>query len=156
MRETAPGPAREPDEGEGGYRGPDASSGGQDHANRIGALEWLVSGLGLLLVLGVLVFMVAEAARGNGEPPRITVHLDSVIAMGDAGYLVQFAAENRGDATAAGVEIVGEIRDAAGVETRRASLDYVPGRSTRRGGLLFRRDPREATVHLWAEGYRLP
>jgi uncharacterized protein (TIGR02588 family) len=129
---------------------------GADRAERISGLEWLVAGLGLLLVVAAVVFMVVDATRGGDAPPFIRVRADSVIAVGEGGYLLLFTAENRGRETAADVGVIGELRDATDVEVSRARVDYVPGRSERRGGLFFRRDPRRTAVRLWAEGYQEP
>ena len=121
----------------------------------IPALEWAVAALGLLLVLGTVAFLAMDAARGHDQPPDLVVRADTVMALG-GGWLVRFTAENRGRETAAAVGVVGELRDGAGVESSRATLDYVPGRSTREGGLVFRRDPRRGGLELRVEGWRAP
>ena len=122
----------------------------------ISPFEWVVAALGLLLVLATVGFVVLDAIRTDAGPPRLTVRADSVVSLGDAGWLVPFTARNDAHVTAAGVTIVGELHDAAGVETSRTELDYVPGRSERQGGLLFRRDPRQGVVRVRAEGYQDP
>jgi len=136
-----------------GARGTDGQPEGGE---RISLLEWLVALVGLIFVVGTVAFLVIDATRGEGTLPRLEVRADSVVALGDLGYLVPFTATNRGHATAADVSVVGELRDAAGVETSRARVDYVPGRSEQRGGLLFRRDPRRAALRLWAQGFQEP
>ena len=123
---------------------------------RTPALEWIVAALGLVLVVGVVAFLVVQATHDDGAPPILSVHVDSVVTLGDSAYLVQFTAENRGRATAAGVGIVGEVGEGAAIEQSRASVDYLPGRSTHRGGLLFRGDPRGGRARLRVEGYREP
>jgi uncharacterized protein (TIGR02588 family) len=122
----------------------------------IPAVEWLVAVLGLLLVVGAVAFLTVDALRGTDRPPIIVVRADTTVALEGGGWLVRFTAENRGRETAAEVGIAGELRDGADTETSRATLDYLPGRSSRRGGLFFRRDPRAATLELRAEGYRAP
>ena len=123
---------------------------------RISLLEWLVALVGLVLVVGTIAFLVIDAVRGEGSPPRLEVRADSLTTLGGAGFLVHFTATNRGRETAADVSVVGELRDAAGVETSRARLDYLPGRSDRRGGLLFRRAPHGTALRVWAEGFQEP
>jgi uncharacterized protein (TIGR02588 family) len=118
--------------------------------------EWLVAALGLLLVLTTVTYLLVQAVRGPPVPPDVVVRVDSIVPTSSAGFLVQFRAANTGDETAAGLTVVGELRDASGVETSRTPLDYLPGHSERGGGLFFRRDPRRATVRLWAEGYQEP
>ena len=142
--------SRTPDDAPGAPGAPGALQ-----APRTSRAEWGVALLGLLLVVGAVAFLLLDAVRSDGAPPDVAVRADSVTPAG-GGYLVRFTAVNRGRQTAAGVEVVGELRDAAGVETRRVTLDYVPGRSARRGGLFFRRDPRRAALQLRAEGYQEP
>lgn len=128
---------------------------GAPPAPRTSGAEWAVAVLGLLLVVGAVAFLLLDAVRSDGAPPDLAVRADSVTPAG-GGWLVRFTAVNRGRQTAAGVDVVGELRDAAGVETHRVTLDYVPGRSARRGGLFFARDPRGAALQLRAEGYQEP
>jgi uncharacterized protein (TIGR02588 family) len=149
------GPSAEP-RARDGAPGTIAGQAREDVAERISALEWLVAGVGLLLVVAAVAFLVVDATRGGDRPPLVRVRADSVVAMGGGGYLVQFTAENRGRETAADVGVVGELRDGAGVETSRARVDYVPGRSERRGGLYFHRDPRRGALRIWADGYQEP
>jgi len=125
-------------------------------AEPISAIEWVVAGLGLLLVVAAVAFLVVDATREGDAPTLVRVRADSVVATGGDGYFLHFTAENHGRGTAADVGIVGELRDVAGVETSRARVDYVPGRSERRGGLHFRTDPRRGALRLWAEGYQDP
>lgn len=118
-------------------------------------LEWLVAAIGLVLVVAVVGFMIVEA-NGESGPPRIAVRVDSVVVLDDGSYLVEFTAANRSDASAAAVGITGEVRDGANVETSSATLDYLPARSERHGGLHFTLDPRRGTIRLRAEGYQEP
>jgi uncharacterized protein (TIGR02588 family) len=133
----------------GGTRAP-ASRG-----KEISWLEWLVAAVGLVLIVAVIAFMIVEANR-DSETPRIGVRVDSVSVLGDGGYLVQFTAVNRGGASVAAVGVVAEVRDGAETETSRATMDYLPARSERRGGLHFTLDPRRGTLRLRAEGYQKP
>jgi uncharacterized protein (TIGR02588 family) len=115
--------------------------------------EWAAAAVGCLLVLGAIAFFVRGALSGPASPPDLVVAVDSVTRT-SAGWLVHFSAENRGTGTAAEVEIEGR---SGGTETSRATLDYVPGGSTRRGGLLFTADPQAAGApRLRATGYRVP
>jgi uncharacterized protein (TIGR02588 family) len=42
------------------------------------------------------------------------------------------------------------------VETSQATIDYLPQRSERRGGLFFTRNPEGLDLNLRAEGYSEP
>jgi uncharacterized protein (TIGR02588 family) len=70
---------------------------------------------------------------------------------------VQFRALNEGGATAAQLMIEGELSGPDGpIETSEATLDYLPPRSGRQGGLFFARDPRGLDLQLRARGYAKP
>ena len=126
--------------------------------SRISALEWLVAALGLVLVVGGVAILLVDASREGGADaaPQIGVRIDSVGVTPGGAYFVRYSAVNTGRRTAADVGIAAELRDAEGTETTHATVDFVPGRSERHGGLFFRRDPRRGAVRVWAEGYQDP
>jgi uncharacterized protein (TIGR02588 family) len=121
--------------------------------------EWLTAALGLVLVLGAVTVLVLHAVRGGDAPPDLVVRVERVVPAG-TGYVAEFEVENRGDGTAAAVTVHGEVAAPAGAEgaaeTSETRLDHVPGRSVRRGGLLFTRDPRTAPLRVRATGYTEP
>lgn len=121
----------------------------------IPAAEWAVAALGVALLAGALVVLGRAAIAGSDRPAEVTVAVDTVVA-GRGGWLVRFRAENAGDATAADLTVRGVVAGAAGDSVvREARVDYLPGRSTRRGGLFFPGDPRGG-LRLEALGYRDP
>ena len=130
-----------------------------DGERRISWLELATSALGLLMTLGMLAFIGWDALSGGGNPPPVIV-----VSRGDltpapsAGlYILQFEAVNRSPRTAERVEIEGVLRRGGEtVETSRAVLDFVPGGSTRHGGLFFKSDPGAGEVELRALGYSEP
>lgn len=116
----------------------------------------LVAAVGAVLVLAVLGFLAWELLTTTETPPAIVVRAEAVEPQ-PGGYLVRFEARNDGGSTAAGAEIVGRLREGATlVEEARVTLDYLPARSSRAGGLLFARDPRGLELRLQAEGYSEP
>ena len=74
------------------------------------------------------------------------------IETGPVGHVVLFDVANRSGQTAADVQVTGTL----GGEESQVSIDYVPGRSRARGGLLFRGDPRRQPVEIRVTGYREP
>ncbi|MDI6624511.1 MAG: hypothetical protein QME55_07260 [Brevundimonas sp.] len=111
-------------------------------------LEWLMGGLGLLLVLAVLAIVAFEAV-GPREPPRIEARLGEIRRSGSV-WLAEIEVRNLGDETAAGVEIEGRVGD----RTAGATLDYVPAHGRERVTLSFDVDPRGAvdlSVPGWSE-----
>lgn len=119
-------------------------------------LEWVIAGIGLLLVAGVLGLLLYKAIWKEPSPPQITVSVFSIVPTQN-GYLVQFRALNQGSSTAEGVVIGGELRRGAEtVESSQTTLDYLPANSERGGGLFFTHDPRQSELQLRACGYEEP
>jgi uncharacterized protein (TIGR02588 family) len=119
-------------------------------------LEWVVAGLGALLVAGTIGYLVLQALGRDQSPPDIEVTTLREVAL-EHGHLVEFRAVNRGGETAAQLMVQGELAGAHGpVETAEATLDYLPPGSQREGGLLFSRDPREFKLRLRATSYVRP
>jgi uncharacterized protein (TIGR02588 family) len=122
----------------------------------IPALEWVVAGLGALLVLGTIGYLAAQALWRDATPPDVRLVAEPARALED-GWLVRFRALNRGGEPAAELLIEGELRGPEGsVETSEATLDYLPPGSQREGGLLFSHDPRRFELALRAKGYARP
>lgn len=118
--------------------------------------EWVVAAIGFVLVFGVIGFMLYRGIGGNSSPPDLIVQIESMLPTSN-GYLVTFVVTNRGELTAAGVTVQGELHNGAErVESSAATLDYVPSRSQRRGGLYFLNDPQQNELQLWAQGYERP
>jgi len=113
--------------------------------------------VGLLLVVGMLVFLGREAVAGETSPPALDVRVESVRPSGD-GYLVRFKALNTGGSAAAQVRVVGALGPpgAAPLEASEAALDYVPAQSERGGGRVFSHDPSAHPLKLRAQGYQEP
>lgn len=124
--------------------------------DRTSPLEWLVAGVSALLVLAAVGFLLRDALGPPQSPPRIRVEVDSVVP-GGSGYLVELSVHNRGGTTAAALVIEGALRgDGGEVETSEVTIDYVPARGTRRGGLFFTGDPRAGRLRLRPMGYARP
>lgn len=139
-REEAPRDDREP-----------ARSGGD-----IPFWEWVVAGLGAVLVIGSIGFMLYEAVAGDDSPPDVVIRVDSVLPV-QGGYLVRIRARNQGGTTAAGLTVEGELKgDTGAIETSETTVDFLPPNSERFGGLFFTRDPRRHTLELRAKGYQDP
>ncbi len=111
---------------------------------------------GLLLVLAMLGVLTYEALGAGESPPDIANRVVAVRPV-TGGYLVQVEVRNRGDETTAGLTVEGTLKQGErDVETSEATLDYVPGRSTREAGLFFTEDPQLYQFELRALGYQKP
>ncbi|HYI64072.1 MAG TPA: hypothetical protein VEW71_04230 [Allosphingosinicella sp.] len=120
-------------------------------------LEWAASGIGLLLLLGLLAVIGREALSGEAEQlPAIDVAIRRILPAG-SGFVVEIEAVNRSGGTAAAVEIEGTLKSGGSTrESSSATLDYVPGHSRRSGGLFFREDPRRHQIEVRALGFQVP
>lgn len=113
--------------------------------------EWVAAGVGLLLVLasiGVLGYYAwTEDARGPQPVAQVVA-----IEQQPAGWLVSVRVHNRSQAPAAALRLTGQLRQGAEIlEERELELQYLPGGSSREGGLFFSRDPRQHRLE-WAFG----
>jgi uncharacterized protein (TIGR02588 family) len=119
-------------------------------------LEWIVGGLGAVLVGGAIAFLVYHSLTRDQTPPDVRVVTQRVLDLQN-GYLVQFRASNLGGSAAAELTIEGELAGPDGAtEVSDVVLDYLPPRSDREGGLVFSRDPRIGQLSLRATGYAKP
>jgi len=117
---------------------------------------WAIGCLGLMFVLGSILFMLYEAAAGDQSPPDVTLSVTSILPTRN-GFLVQVEAVNDGGSTAEGLTVEGELKNGAeSVETSNTTLEYVPPHSKREGGLFFSLDPRQHELRLRAKGYEKP
>jgi uncharacterized protein (TIGR02588 family) len=117
------------------------------------ATEWVVAAIGAALVAGTIGYLVFLALSRDEAPPDVQVVAGSVHAARH-GYVVEFRAINAGAKAAAELLIEGELEGPDGVvETSEATIDYLPPRSEREGGLIFSQDPRRYELRLGAKGY---
>lgn len=118
--------------------------------------EWVVAGLGLVLVLSCLGYLLLQAMAGPPTPPDPRIEVVAVRAQGDR-FLVELRVSNRGQATAEALKVAGELRQGDAVlEEADTEFEFLPGESSRLGGLFFERDPRRFALRLRAVSYQVP
>lgn len=121
-------------------------------AKSVPALEWAAAAIGLLMLFGLCFVLLREVGSGNDrEVPILSAKIEHVTRT-PTGFAADVVVANRSRQTAAAVKIEGKL----GNEHASATLDYVPGRSEARGGLIFAGDPRASQVELRVVGYELP
>ena len=120
-------------------------------------LEWVVFGVGLLLVVSTLAYLVYDGATVPDTPPVVEVRLGEP-RPGGAGFLVPVTVVNRGGQTAEGVavEVVLEVAGSPEPERGEFTIAFLPRRSTREGWVSFRSDPRAGRLTARASGYGKP
>jgi uncharacterized protein (TIGR02588 family) len=107
-------------------------------------------------VSGSIGFLVYQAITRSSSPPDIIFNIKSIIKISN-GYLVKFQAMNKGNSTAKGLIVEGQLKDGNGdVAVSETTLDYLPSHSKREGGLFFMKDPRQFELQLRALGYEQP
>lgn len=74
-----------------------------------------------------------------------------------AGWHVAVRVHNGSQATAAALRLTGQLRQGPElVEEREVELQYLPGGSSREGGLFFSRDPRQYRLDWAFRSYEQP
>lgn len=119
-------------------------------------LAWSASGVGLLLAVGGIGYILWDGISRGGQPPSVQVEAERIVER-QPGYIVEIRATNQSGSTAATVVIEGELkRDGQTIETSEATFDFIPGGSERRGGLYFTQDPRQLELEFRPKGYTRP
>ena len=119
-------------------------------------LEWLTASFGLLVVLATL-GLLSYQAFAVGESPPVIVNRVMAVRSVAGGYLVQLEVRNKGGETTASLTVEGTLKEGQRlIETSEATLDYVPGHSSREAGLFFSTNPEHYQLELRALGYQEP
>ena len=119
--------------------------------------EWIIAGVGLILVVAALGTTAYRAVTEESTPPIIEISIiEPVVPMAN-GYLVKFQVKNTGTQTAASLTVEGSLnRGGESVETSTTTLNYAPANSRREGGLFFTKNPNEFELNIRALGYEKP
>jgi uncharacterized protein (TIGR02588 family) len=120
-------------------------------------LEWIAAGVGLVLLIFLIAAIARDALQAGGRAaPDIVLEKKATSRTGN-GYVLIFEARNRGGGTAAALEIQGRLMVGDRViETSTATIDYVAGHGSAKGGLFFTKDPTTLTVELRPLGFQDP
>ena len=133
----------------------DRSGGGKSEgASR---LEMISASIGLAIVAALLGFLSWHALTANADaPPQVEVAAGTITRAGGT-WVVEFVVRNASANTAQDLQVEGTLKQGGTVvETSQATLAFAPGRSLRRGGLIFTHDPADHTLELRATGYQEP
>ena len=105
-------------------------------------VEWVTGLVSAVIVLVVIFWIANDAFKDQDISPDLAATI-VITEQRSNGFQVSFEVSNVASATASQVAVQGEIRDGSDViEKASTVLDYVPGRSKARGGLIFRNDPK--------------
>ena len=118
--------------------------------------EWVVAGVGLVLLLASLGYFSYAAVGRRGDQPAPVVAVLGVQQQGGR-FVVLVRVSNRGRTTAAEVKVSGFLkRGSEVVEESETQFQYLPGESSREGGLFFSRNPRDFELELVPRSYQKP
>lgn len=117
--------------------------------------EWIVAGIGLALLVASVGYLLYDS-NGEAQPPAPVLRMLS-IEPSQGRFLVRVQARNESRTTAAALRVEGTLRRGGElVERSELEFDYLPGRSSREGGLFFSADPRGLQLDLAARSFRAP
>lgn len=118
--------------------------------------EWIIAGIGLILVVGAIGTMFYRAITEESTPPTLAFAVISIEPI-DNGFLVKFSVANTGDQTAAGLTVEGILKSGEeDAETSTATLTYAPANSVRHGGFFFTKNPHQYDLQIRGLGYEKP
>ena len=104
-------------------------------------IEWLTGLVSAVIVLAVIIWIAKDAFEDQDETPDLAV-TGLMTERRSNGFQVSFEVSNSSSATASQVSVSAEILDGSDtVEEASTILDYVPGKSKARAGVIFRNDP---------------
>ena len=119
-------------------------------------LEWAVFGVGLVLVLATLGFLIRESLAASGGPPEIVARLGPPRASA-GGFMVPVEVVNVGKGTAEDVKVA-VVLELPQAEREESELDiaFLPRDSRRNGWVTFRSDPARGTLRLGPIAFEEP
>ena len=120
-------------------------------------IEWVVGGIGLVLVTSMIGLLAYEGLAGDGSPPDVVLKIQSRHHQ-QQSHAISVTVMNQGGEPASALKIQGELLDEQGsvVESAMSEIDYLPARSEREAGLIFTRPTENFQVKLRALGYEKP
>ena len=119
-------------------------------------LEWILGGLGVVLLVACVAVLLYEGLNGEESPGAITTEVKGIVST-NGTHIVTFELKNAGTQTLSNVQVTARlVDDEREIERAQTVIDYLPGRSRQEGGFYFRNDPRAHTLEIAPEGYQKP
>ena len=117
-------------------------------------LEWIVFGVSVAVIVTVAGLLLREHFTAGNRPAEIVLTVGQAVAAGQR-YAVPIEVRNSGDTAAEDVQVSVTLQTPE-PEKSDVTIPYVPSRSTRRGWVLFSRDPGTTRLEARVLGYREP
>lgn len=119
-------------------------------------IEWVTGLVSALIVIVVIGLIAKDAFTDTDVSPELAVSVTAT-EQRSGGSQIAFEISNKASVTASQVTIRGDVREGETiVESAETVVDYVPGRSKARGGLIFRSDLSGRTVDVRASSFNEP
>lgn len=129
----------------------------KEQKDGVPALEWVAAALGLLIALAMVGTIVFEGVNASDDPVPLLAATAEAVTPAAQNYVVTLRLTNASSRTAAAVQVEGVLKRAGEeVESSMATIDYVPGHSEAKGGLVFTADPRTHQLEVRVTGYEHP
>jgi uncharacterized protein (TIGR02588 family) len=136
-------------------QGHDPGEGGRDD-QAPSSWEWVLAGVGLLLLVASVGYLLYYQWSSNDEPPDPAIEVIAIHQQ-QGRFLVRLRVHNRSHTTAADLRVSGELRQGGQVvERSETEFPYLAAESSHEGGLFFTRDPRALRLELGVESYQVP
>lgn len=127
----------------------------QQREKRTGA-EWFTFAVSSLIVLGV-VALIAGQMRDGHAPPSISARAVAPVREQGGKFYVPVEVTNRGDETAANVQVTVELTvDGETVTEGDQSIDFLAGGDTETLVFAVDDDPEEGELDIQVAGYAEP
>ncbi|WP_284757039.1 TIGR02588 family protein [Agrobacterium sp. fls2-241-TYG-188a] len=119
-------------------------------------IEWLTGMISAILVVVLIGIIAKDAFTDKDLVPDLSAAVTGM-EQRSGGYQIAFDITNKASVTASQVRVLGELKEGDEVvETAETVLDYVPGRSHAKGGMVFRSDISGKTVALRVSAFNEP
>lgn len=119
------------------------------------AAEWTTFAASCLVLLVVVGLIVAQMF-GTSTPPAPVAEIRAPYREEAGGVHVDVRVINRGDETAANVQITATLEIAGETSTADQTIDFLAGHATQHLVFVFADDPADGTLTVAVTGYSLP
>ena len=119
-------------------------------------LEWVVLGVSIAVIAGLVGFLVIDGLTDSGRPPEpvITLQADAAYAVGE-GWILPALATNEGDEAAEALALRATATVDGVEEESEVTIDYLPAGTDVEFSFGFSAQP-DGDVTVSIVGFRLP
>ncbi len=119
-------------------------------------IEWVTGALSAAVVLIVIIWIAKDAIMDRDVSPDLHGAVLQIDARSE-GFQVLFEIQNSSSQTASQVTVRAELSDSSkSVEVAETIVDYVPGNSKAKGGIIFQNNPYGKAIAIRAASFNEP